>query len=438
MGVEAKHEISALCNLRHPNCIKLVEFNSRAESDDAADDDLAQMPAVCILCEYAPRGDLSFYIKQERQEGRRPTEPAIINIFKQVMLGLSYIHTKRLVHNDIKGQNILVFEQDGDGFPRVALTGYGCMRNIDDPRQVIYGDPRYASPENLECLLSFLKGHKVSWLANFESDVWSFGVTLYSESSNGLIPFIYEAQPSKAFNGEFVQNLHEAQMSATEVQTTHCSEQLSERGLSFLRLVLQREPDRRATLRDLLNDPWMNVTARNGRSSIRLSVHPDTLCQIILNFVMWRLPFNQIKQCYELFKSFDTEHQGGINQDQFRNMFPGKHDRASKIFDLADINGDLTLEFNEFAAMAFDWALMEPDVLDKYLHEFVRDLSKDSSDTLGIDDLSKHIGGCVKNDELQSLLLRIGCNGNMERRFSAKALRTFLQERQVWLEISTE
>merc|ERR1712206_52771 len=101
--------------------------------------------------------------------------------------------------------------------------------------------------------------------------------------------------------------------------------------------------------------------------------------------------------------TFDTKHQGWISQDQFRDMFPGNPD-ASKMFDFADINGDLTLEFNEFAAIAFNWAFMEPDVLDKYLLEVVRDLSEDGSDTLGIDDLSKHIGGCVKNDELESLV----------------------------------
>lgn len=433
--VKAKHEITALCNLRHPNCIKLVEYTSRTESD-TADDDVGAMPTVCILCEYAPSGDLSFYIKQERQEGGRPTEMAIINIFKQVMLGLSYMHAKRIVHNDIKGQNILVFEQDGDGFLKVALTDYGCARAIDDERPSVFGDPRYASPENLEALMDTLRGQNVSWRPDFESDVWSFGVTLYSESSNGLIPFIYEPQPSGTFNAEFPLNLREAQMRATEVETAHCSEQLSEKGLSFLRLVLQREPDRRPTLRQLLNDPWVNATARNDPSSIRLSVHPDTTCQIILNFVMWRLPFNEIKQCYELFKTFDTDHQGVISQDQFRDMFPGKPDRAAKIFDLADINGDLTLEFNEFAAIAFNWTFMKEDVLDKYLLEVVRDLSEDGRDTLGINDLSKHIGGYVKTDELESLVLRIGCD--TERRFSALAIRTFLQDRHSWLEISTE
>lgn len=434
--VEAKREITALCNLRHPNCIKLVEYTARIESDDTADGGVAAMPTVCILCEYAPSGDLSFFIKQERQGGGRPTEMAIINIFKQVMLGLSYMHARRIVHNDIKGQNILVFKQDGDGFLKVALTDYGCARTIDDENPSVFGDPRYASPENLKALMDTLEGHNVSWRPDFESDVWSFGVTLYSESSNGLIPFIYEQRQSGTFNAEFPQNLRKAQMGATEVETAHCSEQLSDKGLSFLRLVLQREPDRRPTLRHLLNDPWVNATARNDRSSIRLSVHTDTTCQIIMNFVMWRLPFNEIKQCYELFKLFDTDHQGVINRDQFRDMFPGKPDRATRVFDLADINGDLTLEFNEFAAIAFNWAFMKEDVLDRYLLEVVRDLSEDCKDTLGIDDLSKHIGGYVKNDELESLVLRIGCD--TERRFSAGAIRKFLQERQIWLEISTE
>jgi len=436
--VEAKREINALCNLRHPNCIKLVEYTSRTESDNTADDDGGAMPTVCILCEYAPRGDLSFYIKQERQERGRLTEMAIINIFKQVMLGLSYMHAKRLVHNDIKGQNILVFEQDGDDFLKVALTDYGCARTIDDKNPAVFGDPRYASPENLEALMDTLEGRDVGWRPDFENDVWSFGVTLYSESSNGLIPFMYKPQKSESgtFNAEFPKNLLNAQMRATEVETAHCSEQLSEKGLSFLRLVLQRERDRRPTLRHLLNDPWVNATARDDRSRIRLSVHPDTTCQIILNYVMWRLPFNEIKQCYELFKSFDTDHQGVISQDQFRDMFPGKPESAARIFDLADINGDLTLEFNEFAAIAFNWEFMEKDVLDKYLLEVVRDLSEDGSDTLGINDLSKHIGGYVKKDELESLVLRIGCDA--ERRFSAPAIRKFLQNEQIRQEISTE
>jgi len=421
--VQSQREISALCNLRHPNCIKILEKILKVESDGTA--------TVYIICEYARRGDLSLYIKQEKQEGRRPTDLAMANIFKQVMHGLSYMHGKKLVHNDIKGQNILVFEQGG---LRVTLTDYGCARYIDDLNPgVVFGDPRYASPENLEALMVVLKHDVVSWCPNFESDVWSFGVTLYSESSGNFVPFLYELCPSGQVTEEFPFKLREAQMSATKLQTALCREQLSEVGLSFLASILQMEPGRRPTMRDLLNHPWVKTTASNSHSNIKLSVHPDASCRIILNLVAWRLPSSQVTEYCELFQLFDTEHKGVINQAQFQNMFPGKVDRAAKIFDLADIDGDLTLEFNEFVAIAFNWMFMDPVELENYLREVIRDWSEDGSDTVGIDDLSRHFGSCVHKDELQSLALRMR---NASGRFSARAMRIFLQSRQEWIEIS--
>ena len=67
---------------------------------------------------------------------------------------------------------------------------------------------------------------------------------------------------------------------------------------------------------------------------------------------------NDLRECVEIFEYFNTSNSGRISRDEFVKQFPRDEDKAKQVFELADINGDGSIEFNEFATIYFDWTSM--------------------------------------------------------------------------------
>jgi NIMA (never in mitosis gene a)-related kinase len=127
-------------------------------------DSFQEKGVLHILMEYVDGGDLSQAIKQR---GTKPfTEEEIMSIFIQLVLGLQYIHDRKIVHRDIKPQNIFLTRVG------VAKIGdFGVARALDgthDLCQTVIGTPYYLSPE--------------VWSNepyNSQTDIWSLGCILY-------------------------------------------------------------------------------------------------------------------------------------------------------------------------------------------------------------------------------------------------------------------
>ena len=65
----------------------------------------------CILMEYAQKGDLlRYFISNARERNTVIEEAEIWRICKSVAKGLSILHSRNIVHKDIKPQNILVMK----------------------------------------------------------------------------------------------------------------------------------------------------------------------------------------------------------------------------------------------------------------------------------------------------------------------------------------
>ena len=71
-----------------------------------------------IVLEYCESGDLALLIK--RRNGNLLSEREVWNLFIQSTLGLLYIHQKKIIHRDIKTQNIFLAK---DGTVRIGDLG---------------------------------------------------------------------------------------------------------------------------------------------------------------------------------------------------------------------------------------------------------------------------------------------------------------------------
>ncbi|GMH93893.1 hypothetical protein TL16_g12749 [Triparma laevis f. inornata] len=137
--------------------------------------------SLCICMEYCDGGDLSQKI--ERRRGSLMEERIILSYFVQMALGLDFMHRNRVLHRDLKTQNIFML---GNG--RVVLGDLGIskvMEGTNDFARTCIGTPYYMSPE-------IFKNKPY----NHKSDIWALGCVLYemttlnhafdSNSLNGL------------------------------------------------------------------------------------------------------------------------------------------------------------------------------------------------------------------------------------------------------------
>ncbi|XP_045078852.1 serine/threonine-protein kinase Nek4 isoform X2 [Coregonus clupeaformis] len=152
----AEQEAQLLSQLRHPN---IVTYRESWEGEDC------QLYIVMGFCE---GGDLYHRLKQ--QKGELLPERQVVEWFVQIAMALQYLHEKRILHRDLKTQNIFLTKTNiikvGDlGIARV-------LENQNDMASTLIGTPYYMSPE--------LFSNKPY---NHKSDVWALGCCVYEMST---------------------------------------------------------------------------------------------------------------------------------------------------------------------------------------------------------------------------------------------------------------
>ncbi|XP_059626617.1 uncharacterized protein LOC132269448 [Cornus florida] len=140
-----------------------------------------------ILMEYIKGGSLKNYIEKLSRAGEKhlPTELALC-IARDVAFALSELHSKHIIHRDIKSENILIDldRKVADGTPVVKLCDFDravplhsllhtcCIAHTGiHPPNVCVGTPRWMAPEVFQAM------HKRN-IYGLEVDIWSFGCLL--------------------------------------------------------------------------------------------------------------------------------------------------------------------------------------------------------------------------------------------------------------------
>lgn len=148
---EALREAKILEKLHHPNIIRFHEVYRTRKNK------------LCIVMEHADGGDLA-----ARIQGRSASlgEAAVLDYFVQICLAVKHIHDRKIVHRDLKSQNIFL-KTTGE----VKIGDFGIakmMSHTSDQARSIVGTPYYISPEIVQ-----------NQPYSFKSDIWALGVLLY-------------------------------------------------------------------------------------------------------------------------------------------------------------------------------------------------------------------------------------------------------------------
>lgn len=149
---DAYKEAEILKHLNHPNVVEVIDV-FKTESGK-----------LWIIMEYADGGDLEKKLKS--RNGRHFSEGSILQWFTEVCLAVKHIHDRKIIHRDLKLQNIFLTRHG-----QVKLGDFGIARVLCHTREIartVVGTPYYISPE-------IINNNPYS----FETDIWSLGVILY-------------------------------------------------------------------------------------------------------------------------------------------------------------------------------------------------------------------------------------------------------------------
>ena len=194
---------------------------------------------IGIILEYASGGELFDHILAHRYL----KEKDACKLFTQLISGVWYIHQKKIVHRDLKLENLLL-----DRHRNVIITDFGFANRFehkaDELMQTSCGSPCYAAPE-----LVISDGMYVGSAV----DIWSCGVILYAMLA-GYLPF--DDDPANP-DGDNINLLYKY------IVNTPLSfpDYISAEARDLLSLMLVPDPKSRADIQTVMNHRWLRPSA---------------------------------------------------------------------------------------------------------------------------------------------------------------------------------
>ena len=151
-------EARLLMGLRHPNIVRVLEFG-------------VEQDIPFLVMDYAPHGTL----RQRYPKGTRLAPAVVATYVRQIASALQYAHNQKLIHRDVKPENLLFHNND-----EVLLSDFGIALIAQTSRlqsnQGVIGTATYMAPEQIQ------------GKATVASDQYSLGIIAY-EWLSGKSPF---------------------------------------------------------------------------------------------------------------------------------------------------------------------------------------------------------------------------------------------------------
>jgi len=324
-----REEIYIMCQLDHPNVIRLEEVYETSSS-------------LYLVMELCVGGDLFQCLDESNSSGYSEEECA--RIVKQMLKAVQYIHSKGIIHRDLKLENFL-FSSIGTS-SELKLIDFGLSKHfkVGEMHYEAVGTPYTIAPE------LFTRKY------DERSDVWSVGVLLYILLS-GEAPFggCYEDHVDMEQLKKNITTGH-ILFEPKDIWST-----VSEEAKNFVLYLLERDPRKRPTAANAQLPRWItgadsNCTFVHLDPSItkQLSKYNDysalsrVLCKVV-SLTIYPFWFNDFRQ---EFNKFERNEKGQVSFQAFKKVFKpltGRDDR--KVFDAICINtGRSTFQRLDFNA----------------------------------------------------------------------------------------
>jgi 5'-AMP-activated protein kinase, catalytic alpha subunit len=211
--IRIDREIKILKSLMHHNIIQIYSV-------------IENPTTIFLIMEYASGGELYDYIVLKK----RLSDFEACKFFHQIINGVEYIHKVGVVHRDLKPENLLLDHKNNLKIVDFGLSNiYKNGLNFRTP----CGSPCYASPEMIQGKI--YNGTQV--------DIWSIGIILYAMLC-GFLPF------DDPDNDILYKKIIDGKFSLPNF--------LSDNSKDLLKNILNTDPEKRYTLKQIRSHPWFN------------------------------------------------------------------------------------------------------------------------------------------------------------------------------------
>ena len=330
---EIRNEIDILKKLSHPNIVKIYEFYI---SDNH----------YYIITEYCKGGELFSYIKNKY------TERQLAVLFYQVFSGLWYLHENKILHRDIKLENIMISDKEKDNSTGeelfwVKIIDFGTAKLFEKNKKEkdVVGSSYYIAPEVL----------KQNY--NEKCDTWSVGVILYM-TLVGRAPF------DGKDDEEIINKISSVDYNKDEPKLIKHSPEVRD----LVSKLLEKDIDKRYSAKEALEHPWFEKYGGRALFSNfneeEIKPYIDNLLnysfnskiqQLVIAFLVHNLPNTESSNLIlKIFRHFNKSGNCKLSKDELVNgLYAYKpKEEVDKIIDnlflLLDGDNDGFVEYEEF------------------------------------------------------------------------------------------
>ena len=368
---EILNEINILKKLSHPNIVKIFEF-------------YITKAHYYLVTEFCKFGELYSYIKKEFSERQ------LAVLFYQVFSGLWYLHDNKILHRDIKLENIMISSTEKDQYSNeelfwIKIIDFGTAKIFDKNKKEkdVVGSSYYIAPEVL----------KQNY--NEKCDTWSVGVILYM-TLVGRAPF------DGKDDEEIIHKISTANYNSMEPKLISHSDEVRD----LVNKLLQKDYKKRLSAKEALEHPWFEKFG--GRSLFnnfkREEVEPyinnlfsytfnSKIQQLVIAFLVHNLPSNESSIIIlKLFRYFNKTGNCKLTKSELRQgLYEYKEKEevdnyVENLFILLDGDNNGYIEYEEFLRACIDKKMILRKNYLKYAFKF---LDQDRTETLNTQKIIK-------------------------------------------------
>lgn len=288
-----ENEIRIIARLDHPHVIRIFEFFE----DDRE---------VHLIMELCRHGDLMSRIKDSIKLKNPIPYDHVKTIMRQLLRAISFMSTNRVIHKDLKPENIMLVCSGTDGAPVVKVIDFGLSEVFAKDQQAsctVAGTAFYMAPEIFRPPF------------NFKCDVWSCGIISFFLTT-GYLPF-FGATVSEVKSNVLYRKL---QWPATFAGSDRPLD-IPRDARDLMEKLLEKDMDSRPTAVEALEHEFFsNNNCKEACAKLSLDValnlrafsNLTLLRRIVINLIAHIWQFDEMSQIIELFEELDVHNEGYV------------------------------------------------------------------------------------------------------------------------------